>query len=117
MLVLGLNNNINVNDSVVITYSYYINSSIELGNLTIRESDNELYYTRNMSEENQFLHNGTDPWLIIYFHKILTNLTDMFDGNFSVGNSETLNISLDYWINDNQYTIYDNATIEIVESL
>lgn len=110
-------NNIDAKDAIIITYSYYLNNSILLGNLTIKESDDELYYTKNMSEESYFLHNGTDPWLIVYFHKIITNLTNIFDNNFSVGNSETLNISLDYWINDNQFTIYDNATIEIVESV
>jgi hypothetical protein len=103
-------NNVNTSQYVTVTYSKYLNNSLTLGNLTIYEADGELYFTKNMSNVSGF---GADSLMV---HPQLINLTpnEVFDGNFSVGNTAGLNISIKYYYKGKEYTTTDNVTIEIV---
>ena len=102
-------NNVNTTRYVTISYSSYLNNSLVLGNLTIHEADGELYFTKNMSEVS-----GFDANLLMY-HPQKVNLTpdEVFDNNFTVGNTAGLNMSFEYYYKGKSYELKDNVTIEI----
>ena len=103
-------NNVNTSRYVVISYSSYLNESLVLGNLSIFEADGEMYYSKDMSNSSSFNSNSLTihPQLI----DIIPN--EIFDDNFSFGNTAGLNLSIIYYYQGNTYEIRSNITIDIV---
>jgi len=94
-----------------IEYSNYLNNTLELGNLTIvEEDDDELYISIDMSNSSKV---ETD--LTRQYEKINISLNDIFDNNFTAGNSVTLNFTIEYSYKGSQYEKYENLTI-LIES-
>lgn len=102
-------NNVNTSRYVTISYSSYLNNSLTLGNLTIYESDGELYFDKNISDYK--FEAGS---LMIHPQKVNITPDDVFDNNFTVGNTAGLNISITYYYNGSSYELKDNVTIEVV---
>ena len=102
-------NDVNTSRYVIITYSEYLNNSLTLGNLTIREADGEFYAEKNLSE-NSFSGNS----LMIHPELVEIIPYEIFDGDFGVGNVAGLNFSFNYTYHGVTYEVKDNVTIEIV---
>ena len=107
-------NHIDHNGTIIASYSSYLNDSIVLGNLNIYLSNGSLYFTKNLSGTG-FDVNFTNPPLTAYVEKIRIRYDEIFYGDFTVGNEEWINISLDYNYLGNQRRISTIHTIEVVE--
>ena len=88
-----------------------MNNTLNLGNLTIYESDGDVYFNENISNSSRYI---SDAFTIL---PKLINITpdDIFDGNFAINNSEMLNITLDYYYKGMSYKTFTNTTIKIKE--
>lgn len=103
-------NDVNHSRFVVLSYSSYLNNTLNLGSLTIVEDDGESYYFKDMSNVSSFGANG----LIYVSQKIDIIPYDIFDENFNVGNKAGLNFSISYTYKGNNYITKTNITIEIL---
>ena len=104
-------NNVNISSYVLIGYSGFLNNTLNLGNLTIYESDGDVYFNENISNSSRYI---SDAFTIL---PKLINITpnDIFDENFTINNSEMLNITLDYYYQGKSYKTFTNTTIKIKE--
>jgi len=99
---------------VWVEYSSYLNGSLELGNLTIREEDdNEIYWTMNMSQSIKTEKYNVSEYTLIQYEKINIYLNEIFDYNFTIGNTADLNFTIEYFYKGNRYERYNNLTILI----
>jgi|SRR3989344_203314 len=107
-------NHVDHNRTILVSYSTYLNDSIVLGNLKIYLSNGSLYFNKNLSGMG-FDINFTDPPLTVYVEKIRIRYDEIFYGNFTVGNDEWINISLDYHYLGNPRQISTKHTIEVIQ--
>ncbi|MFH1592375.1 MAG: hypothetical protein ABIB47_03335 [Candidatus Woesearchaeota archaeon] len=110
-------NHIDHNRTIIASYSNYLNNSLFLSDLTIYLSNGSIYFTKNMSNSQKYELNSTDPPLNIYAEKIRIRYDDIFYGNFTIGNQEWLNITLEYYYKDNFYQTSTKHTIEVKQAL
>lgn len=103
-------NDVDTQNYVILSYSKYLNDSLVLGNLTIRESDGELYYEEDMSTATKYDFGD----LIVYPELIDIIPSDIFDENFSVGRISGLNISITYSYKGTEYETKADVGIEVV---
>ncbi|MEK6909269.1 MAG: hypothetical protein AABX23_04425 [Nanoarchaeota archaeon] len=89
-------NHVDHNRTIVVSHSIYLNDVIELGNLSIYISNGSLYFNKDLSIEQGFEFNLTEPTLNVYVEKIRIRYEEIFYGDFTVGNDEWINITLDY---------------------
>ncbi|MBS3083732.1 hypothetical protein J4423_02930 [Candidatus Pacearchaeota archaeon] len=106
-------NHVDHNRTVAVIYSDYLGDSLDLGDLTIYLSNGSIYFTKNMSESSEFISNSTEPPLNIHAEKFRIKYDQIFYGNFTVGNEEWLNISLDYYYGGNLHHISTIHTMEV----
>ena len=110
-------NPVNHNRTIVISYSSYLNNSLTLGDLTIYLSNGSVYFNKNMSISSGFEINSTDPLIMVYAEKFRIRYNETHYGNFTVGNSEWLNITLKYYYGGNNYLISTKQDIEVKGTL
>lgn len=115
---------VNASRWILIKYSNLLNDSLTLGNLTIYESDNDIYFQKNISnsssvEQVVYDENGTqiEPVKTVRGEKVRMDPLDIFDNNFSIENRESLNFTLEFFYQDKTYLISENVTIEILPKL
>ena len=110
-------NHVDHNRTIAVSYSSYLNDSLTLGNLTFYLSNGTIYFNKNMSTSSGFEVNSTNPPIIVRYEKIRMKYDEIFYGNFTVGNEEWLNITLEYYYQGNTYQTSTKQTIEIKSSL
>lgn len=97
---------------VWVEYSIYLNNTLILGNLTIREvDDNSIFWTKNMSNSQKIEMNSSHN--LTQFEKLNISSINIFDNNFTVGRNATLNFTLDYFYQNKQYKRYARFNITI----
>lgn len=106
-------NHVDHNRTIVVSHSSYLNDSVILGNLNIHLSNGSLYFNKNLSDSG-FEVNFTDTPLTVYVEKIRIRYEDIFYGDFTIGNDEWINISLDYSYLGNMRQISTIHTMEVI---
>ena len=107
-------NHIDHNRTVIVSYSGYLNNSLVLKNLTIYLSNGSVYFNRDLTSVNEFYINETEPPLLVYPEKLRVRYNEIFYGNFTVGNTQWINITLQYSYNNITSHISTKHIINII---
>lgn len=108
-------NHADYNATILLIYSSHLSDSLVLRNFSIYLSNGSIYYSKNMSSSLYLESNYTDPPLNIHSDKVRVKYNEIFGNNFTVGNSEWINITLGYRYNGNDYLTSVKHTIEVRE--
>jgi len=110
-------NNVDASRYVVVSFSSYLKDYLTLGYLTVRNSNGEIYYKKDMSEVSYFEVNSTNPPKLIYPHKIRIIPNKIFDNDFKVGNKADLIFTISYSYKGSTYIKEIEQEIKIVKSI
>lgn len=107
-------NNINTDRSFFVSFSGYLKDSLILGDLTIRKSNGQIYYQKDMSTVQHVEFDQFGSPQIGYVDDVKIVPSDIFDNHFAVGKRAKLEISLDYTYQGKSYKKTINHEIEVV---
>lgn len=98
-------NHVNHNRTISVGYSNHLNGTLTLQNLTIFLSNGTTYFSKDLSLAAPTEITEIKPQILAYFEKIRIRYENIFGGNYSINNTEQLNITLNYYYGNNSRQI------------